>query len=41
MDSKDNDKSIGTRQPDDDPRPGFYHVYSEAEFNYIMARDRQ
>ena len=41
MDSKDNDKSIGARQPDDDPSPGFYHAYREAEFNYIMARDRQ
>ena len=41
MDSEDNDKSMGARQPDDDPRPGFYHAYREAEFDYIMARDRQ
>ena len=41
MDSEDNDKSMGARQPDDDPRPGFYHAYREAESDYIMARDRQ
>ena len=41
MDSEDNDKSMGARQPDDDPRPGFYHPYREAEFDYVMARDRQ
>ena len=41
MESEDNDKSIGFLQPNDDPRPGFYHAYREAEFDYIMARNRQ
>ena len=41
MDSEDNEKAISARQTDDDPRPGFYHEHREAEFDYIMARDRQ
>ena len=41
MDSEDNVTQIGARQPDDDPRPSFYNAYREAEFDCIMARDRQ
>ena len=41
MDFEDNVTSIGARQLDDDPRPGFYIAYREAEFDYIMARDRR